>query len=80
MAVPARPFQYYTRLQDRIGIGWQTARVATARKLARIIYQMLRTNQPSCPAPNASKTQRDELRRNPVAAPALIARRTSSSP
>jgi len=58
--------QYYTRLKERIG--WQTARVATARKLARIIYQMLRTNEPWRPAPNESKTQRDELRRNPVAA------------
>ena len=58
--------QYYTRLQERIG--WQTARVATARKLARIIYQMLRTNEPWCAAPTESKTHRDELRRNPVAA------------
>ncbi len=58
--------QYYTRLTERIG--WQTARVATARKLARIIYQMLRTNEPWCPAPKASQTPRDELRRNPVAA------------
>ncbi len=32
---------YYDRLKERVG--WQTARVATARKLCRILYSMLRT-------------------------------------
>lgn len=54
--------QFYARLKDRRG--WQTARVATARKLARGLYHMLRTKQPWQPPP---QTERDALRRNPVA-------------
>jgi transposase len=34
--------QYYQTLKARVG--WPTARVATARKLARVIHAMLRTN------------------------------------
>ena len=34
---------YYDRLKERVG--WQTARVATARKLCRILYSMLRTGE-----------------------------------
>ena len=36
--------QYYQTLKARVG--WPTARVATARKLARVIHAMLRTNTP----------------------------------
>ena len=36
--------QYYARQQARLG--WQIARVATARQLARVIYHMLRTGEP----------------------------------
>lgn len=35
--------QYYTQLKARVG--WPVARVATARKLARVLHAMLRTNQ-----------------------------------
>ena len=66
-SAPASPLsQYYTRLKERLG--WQTARVATARKLARSLYQMLHTNKPWGPAPTESQTPRDELRRKAVAA------------
>ena len=54
--------QYYARLKERLG--WPTARVATARKLARVLYQMLHTKTPWH---LGTQTQRDELRRNPVA-------------
>lgn len=41
---PSSPLsQSYDRLKERVG--WQTARVATARKLCRIIYSMLRTGE-----------------------------------
>jgi hypothetical protein len=56
---------YYAQLTARIG--WPTARVAAARKLVRILYQMLRTNTPWCPVPTASQTERDELREIAVA-------------
>jgi transposase len=36
--------QYYQTLKARVG--WPTARVAAARKLARVIHAMLRTNTP----------------------------------
>ena len=35
--------QYYDRVKARLG--WQIARVATARQLARVIYQMLCTGE-----------------------------------
>jgi hypothetical protein len=35
--------QYYARQKARLG--WQIARVATARQLARVIYHMLRTGE-----------------------------------
>ncbi|HZD04992.1 MAG TPA: IS110 family transposase [Longimicrobiales bacterium] len=41
---PSSPVsQSYDRLKERVG--WQTARVATARKLCRIAYAMLRTGE-----------------------------------
>ncbi len=57
--------QYYVRLTARIG--WPTARVAAARKLARIIYQMLRMGQRWHPRLMESQTAGDELRENTVA-------------
>lgn len=42
-APASRLSQYYARQKDRLG--WQIARVATARQLARVIYQMLRTGE-----------------------------------
>lgn len=35
---------HYEKLKARLG--WQVARVATARKLARIIYRMLKSGEP----------------------------------
>lgn len=41
---PTSPLsQYYARQKARLG--WQIARVATARQLARVIYRMLRTGE-----------------------------------
>ena len=57
--------QYYSRLTARIG--WPTARVAAARKLARVIYQMLRTGEPWCPVMMQPQTAADELRETAVA-------------
>jgi transposase len=51
---PASPLsQYYARQKARLG--WQTARVATARQLARVIYRMLRTGEcwRAAPGPEA---------------------------
>lgn len=42
-APTSRLAQYYARQQERLG--WQVARVATARQLARIIYAMLATGE-----------------------------------
>ena len=42
-APASRLSQYYARQQARLG--WQVARVATARQLARVIYRMLRTGE-----------------------------------
>jgi transposase len=42
-APDSRLSQYYARQKDRLG--WQVARVATARQLARIIYAMLTTGE-----------------------------------
>lgn len=42
-APTSRLSQYYQRQKARLG--WQVARVATARQLARVIYQMLRTGE-----------------------------------
>lgn len=40
---PASPLSlYYGRLKARVG--WRVARVATARRLARVVYAMLKTN------------------------------------
>jgi transposase len=40
----SRLSQYYARTKARLG--WKKARVATARKLARVVFGMLRTQQP----------------------------------
>lgn len=41
---PSSPVSaHYDRLKERLG--WQTARVATARKLCRVVYAMLRTGE-----------------------------------
>jgi hypothetical protein len=42
-APASRLSQYYARQKARLG--WQVARVATARQLARIIYAMLATGE-----------------------------------
>jgi transposase len=42
-APDSRLSQYYGRQEARLG--WQVARVATARQLARVIYHMLRTGE-----------------------------------
>ena len=42
-APTSRLSQYYARQKPRLG--WQVARVATARQLARVIYRMLRTGE-----------------------------------
>ena len=42
-AADSRLSQYYARQKARLG--WQIARVATARQLARVIYHMLRTGE-----------------------------------
>ncbi len=59
---PTSPLtQYYQRLTARLG--WPTARVAAARKLARSLYHMLRTDTPWRPASRDDvTTDRDELR------------------
>lgn len=43
-APDSRLTQYYHTLKARVG--WPTARVAAARKLARVVHAMLRTNAP----------------------------------
>jgi transposase len=43
-APQSRLSQYYLRMKTRIG--WKKARVATARKLARAVYGMLRSRRP----------------------------------
>lgn len=43
-APDTRLSQYYARMKTRVG--WQKARVATARKLARAVYGMLRSQRP----------------------------------
>lgn len=52
-APDSRLSQYYARQKERLG--WQIARVATARQLARVIYHMLRTGEcwrePPAPVP-----------------------------
>ena len=50
-APDSRLSQYYARQKARLG--WQIARVATARQLARVIYHMLRTGEEwrATPAP-----------------------------
>lgn len=52
-APTSRLSQYYARQHARLG--WQIARVATARQLARVIYHMLRTGEVwrELPAPGA---------------------------
>lgn len=54
-APASRLSQYYARQQARLG--WQVARVATARQLARVIYHMLRTGEVwrESPAPGAAR-------------------------
>jgi transposase len=52
--------QYY--LAQKARVGWPTARVATARKLARAVHAMLRTNTPWTNEPS-----RGELRQNQAA-------------
>ena len=55
-APESRLSQYYARQQARLG--WQVARVATARQLARVIYRMLRTGEgwrATPPAPGAAR-------------------------
>jgi transposase len=53
--------QYYTQLTARLG--WPTARVAAARKLARLVHHMLRTATPWA----ATQAGRDALREATVA-------------
>lgn len=43
-APDSRLTAYYRRMKERVG--WRKARVATARKLARAVYGMLRTQRP----------------------------------
>ncbi len=57
--------QYYQRLTARLG--WPTARIAAARKLARIVYHMLHTGEPWHPGRLKPPTERDELREDAVA-------------
>lgn len=52
--------RYYDRQKERVG--WQTARVATARKLCRIIHRMLQSGEGwRPPTTEESATDRDEL-------------------
>lgn len=53
-APESRLSQYYARQKARLG--WQVARVATARQLARVIYHMLRSGEcwRAAPAPAGS--------------------------
>jgi transposase len=55
----------YIELKARLG--WRVARVAAARKLARMIYQILRTNEPWCAELTSTPTVRDELQQIAVA-------------
>jgi transposase len=46
--------QYYERLKPRVG--WKVARVATARRLARVVYHMLSNQEPWRTAPAGETT------------------------
>ena len=55
----------YAQLKARLG--WRVARVAAARKLARVVYVMLTRRTPWCGAPVAGDV-RDEVQNSHVAA------------
>ncbi len=55
----------YLELKARLG--WRVARVAAARKLARMIYHMLSTHEPWRAALTSTQTARDELQQSAVA-------------
>ncbi len=57
--------QTYRALTARVG--WRVARVATARKLVRMIHHMLRTGEPWHPDVSTPQTGRDELHQIAVA-------------
>ena len=60
---PTSPLsQYYARQKARLG--WQIARVATARQLARVIYRMLRTGEEWRPRPSRRRSPRRSPRRS----------------
>lgn len=59
-AAPDSPLSRYYAEQKR-RLGWPTARVATARKLCRVIYQMLKTGEAWREPSEEDATDRDEL-------------------
>lgn len=57
--------QHYQEMKQRLG--WRKARVAAARKLARALYQMLRTGEAWRQERTEAPTERAELQDTPVA-------------